>query len=375
MTSKKKLFLLGGVLFLIMSISGIYSLADEINKTESGLSTSAVDIELNEYSQNNEPFQEDGKKVMPGDKIILIPRINNLGIDCYLRAKITYSVEQESFNILDYIDGNYSTWTKKGDYYYYNSVLEEEDSVDLFQEVTIPNLSSDYQGKKVVIHIIVEAIQEKNFNGNWDEVDIKKSVERTYDIDYSGSSSVIYENDVNKYINLGNNFFDNLGNMLPGDTFKEEITIYNSSYDKNEYFLAIDYGKLTEQEISLLRNITIRIKNSKGEEIIFSNLANKEKHSLGIYSHNEGEKFTIELFLPVNVDNNYSKLFTNIIWRFSYETEYHRSSLINPKTWDLKYDLSITVFILSAIGFIVVLLIGRRDTDIIEKNKKRKRLN
>ena len=42
-----------------MFISGIYSLNDEINKTESGLSTSAVDIEIKEYNQNNEPFDED----------------------------------------------------------------------------------------------------------------------------------------------------------------------------------------------------------------------------------------------------------------------------------------------------------------------------
>ena len=82
--SKKRLFLLGLVLFSCMCISGIYSLADEMNQTESGLSTSAVDNEIREYNQNNEPFLEDGKIVMPGDEIILIPRINNLGIECYL---------------------------------------------------------------------------------------------------------------------------------------------------------------------------------------------------------------------------------------------------------------------------------------------------
>ena len=166
--SKKRLFLLGLVFFFIMCISGIYSLSDEMNKTESGLSTSAVDIEIQEYNQNNEPFSENGKIVMPGDEIMLIPRINNLGIECYIRAKITYTINNENFDILNYIDGDYKSWNKDGDYYYYNSVLDKEESVDLFNRIEIPgNLSSAYQGKNVVVNIEVDAIQERNFDGNW----------------------------------------------------------------------------------------------------------------------------------------------------------------------------------------------------------------
>ena len=109
-------------------------------------------------------------------------------------------------------------------------------------------------------------------------------------------------------------------------------------------------------------------------EIISSNLEDKRKHTLGVYSHNEGDKFTIELSLPTNIDNDYSKLFTKIMWRFSYETKYQNSSLINPKTWDLKFDISITVFIISAIGFLIILFMGRRNTEKKEKNNKEKRL-
>ena len=75
-----------------MSVSGIYSLNREINVTETGISTGAVDIEIKEYN-NTQPFDEDGKSVMPGDEIVLIPRVNNLGVDCYLRAKIEYVID------------------------------------------------------------------------------------------------------------------------------------------------------------------------------------------------------------------------------------------------------------------------------------------
>ena len=95
--SKKRLFLVGLTFFLIMCISGIYSLSSEINDTETTVSTGAVDIKLEEFNGNNEPFTEDGKVVMPGEEISLVPKVNNLGIECYLRTKITYTINNEEY--------------------------------------------------------------------------------------------------------------------------------------------------------------------------------------------------------------------------------------------------------------------------------------
>ena len=70
--------------FFIYSITGVIGYlmyGEELNDTTSGLSTGAVDIEIVEYNQDNQPFDQDGTMVMPGDEIILIPRVNNLGID------------------------------------------------------------------------------------------------------------------------------------------------------------------------------------------------------------------------------------------------------------------------------------------------------
>ena len=84
-----------------MCISGIYSLSNEINDTETTLSTGAVEIELKEYNGNDELFSEDGKLVMPGEEISLVPRVNNLGIECYLRVKITYTIDCDEINEID----------------------------------------------------------------------------------------------------------------------------------------------------------------------------------------------------------------------------------------------------------------------------------
>lgn len=349
-----------------MIISGIYSMNQELINTKNGLSTGAVDIEIEEYNKNNQPFDKDGSIVMPGDEIILIPRINNLGNECYIRAKIEYYIDNEKFPVIDYIEGNYSSWNKKDDYYYYDSILTQNSSVDLFDKVIIPNLSSEYNGKIVVVNIVVDAIQSKNFDGNWDNVTIKKSINRTYDIDYDGESSVIFENNANHHITLDNGFFDNLGTMLPGDNIVENVKLYNGSKSKNKYYMSIDYDDLTEEEYNLLQNMKLLVKNQNGKIIVNSNLASKDKHVLGTYKSKETDNFVIEVSLPKNIDNDFSKLFTKIKWNFSYEV-ISEDEITNPITGDFEINISITVFLLSALGLLVVLLIGKKEYENIEK--------
>jgi len=112
------------------------------------------------------------------------------------------------------------------------------------------------------------------------------------------------------------------------------------------------------------------IRKQNDEILIDSNLADKNKHSLGVYSMGKGDTFTIEVSLPKDIDNDFSRLFAKIMWRFSYDVLESYDDT-NPYTWDLKFDLSITVFVLSAIGFLVVLFLGKKETENIE-NKKTK---
>ena len=363
---KKRLFFLGLFLFFIMSVSGIYSLNREINVTETGISTGAVDIEIKEYN-NTQPFDEDGKPVMPGDEIVLIPRVNNLGVDCYLRAKIEYVIDGNEFPVIDYIDGTYSSWTKKGDYYYYDSVFSKKSHIDLFNKVTIPNLSSEYYGKTVVVHIIVEAVQARNFNGNWDSVDIRKSIDRAYDVDYEGESTIIYEDNTDQHITFDDSFFNKLGNMLPGDSVSEKIVLLNKSSSNNEYYLSINYDSLTEEELALLRKIRIIIKKQDGEVLADSNLGNKNTYDLGIYRIGEGETFTIEVSIPSDVNNDFSKIYTKIKWDFSYSI-YGSDDIINPITYDSGIDIYMIVFIFSTIGLIINMFLWKKENQKDKKN-------
>lgn len=349
-----------------MCISGIYSLSNEMKTTENTISTGAVDIEIKEYNGNDEPFSEDGKIVWPGDEINLVPRINNLGIECYLRVKITYTINNEIFNELDYIDGNYSSWDKKDEYYYYDSVLDQNGSVDLFRKVSIPdNLSNKYQGKEVKVVIVVEAIQEKNFDGNWEGVEILESINKTYDINNSGSSTVIYENGTENHIKTDDGFFDNLGGLLPGDSVSEEITILNSSENKNNYYLKID-NDLSNKEKKLLEEFKLVIKDSKENIILRTTLNDNNENILGTFAANTGDTYTIEILLPKEANNEVSKLLTKLKFNFSSKVIGDIEEI--PNTGDFTFDLSIIVFLLSAFGLLVVMILEKKENDNIEKN-------
>ena len=229
---------------------------------------------------------------------------------------------------------------------------------------------NESDGDTIIVHILVEAVQAKNFDGNWDGVEIKEAVDRSYSMDSDGKSEIIYENNAEKYIDIGDGFFDNLGGLLPGDSITDQITIKNNSYNNIKYYLSIDTRNLTQEEISLLENVNITIKNDKGEELSNGKLTDVNNLLLGIYQSGQKGTITFTISIPSNLDNEYSKIATKIIWVFSVE---EGRKDINPDTWDMRFDWSITLFMFSALGLLIVMILEKYERDNIEKNKIEKR--
>ena len=367
---KKRLFLLGLTFFLLMTVSGIYSLTNEvINGTESTLSTSFIDIKVEEVNNDGTAFSYNDY-VMPGQEIPLIPRINNLGAECYLRAKITYTIDGEKYNELNYIDGNFKDWPNDGEYYYYEEPVKKEETLDLFNVIHIPgDLDVDKVDSNVSVNVLVEAVQAKNFE-SWDDVEVLGAVEREYYVDTDGESTVIYENNSDQYIRLDGEFFDDLGSLLPGDSTIEKISVENKSTHQMGYLLSIDDSKMTQEEIELLKNVKLVVRNSNGEVLHDGNLHISDPILLGEYSPGDTDDISVEITLPKELDNQYSKLIFKLIWNFSLddEGEVFPDPGSNPVTGDFKFDLSITVFLISALGLFIVLLLEKRETDKIENN-------
>ena len=356
-----------------MSISGIYALTNEvINNTESTVSTSYVDIEIKEYNGDNTEFTEDGKNVMPGEDISLVPRINNLGIDCYIRAKLSYTINGREYDELEFIDGNYKNWTKDNGYYYYGSILNKNGSVDLFNNVHIPDSLSSQDNSTIVVNIVVEAVQAKNFDGeisSWNGVNVIKAVDRSYEVDPSGDSTIIYENDADKYIQISDNFFGNLGNLLPGDSVSETVTIRNNGRNKIDYYISLEYDDLTDEERNLLNNINLVIKKENGTILSESKLYNLNKILLGTYNLNDSENIIFEVSLPKELDNEFSKILAKVKWKFSVDLIDYSEDEDNPGTGKFITHWSIALFLFSALGFIIVLILEKRLNDDIENRK------
>lgn len=352
-----------------MCVSAVYALSnDVINNTESTISTSYVDIKIEEYRKGEEYTKED-EHVMPGEDISLNARVHNLGMDCYIRAKISYKIGNSEYNIEDYIQGDYKNWNLNGDYYYFDSVVNKDDSLSIFDTIHIPdNLNLDSSNQKIIVHTVVDAIQAKNFTGNWNNVVIEKSIERSYSIDSEGKSEIIYENNADKYISLENGFFDHLGGLVPGDSSSDKIIIQNSSNNRIRYYLSVSTNSLSKEELDLLSNIHILIKNGQGQAIKEGKLTDIDQLLLGTYNPKEGEEITLEISIPPDLDNEFSKIATKITWIFSVEEESD-----SPDTWDLKFDVSITLFLCSAAGLIIVMVLAKQEEDNIEKNKLEKR--
>ena len=115
------------------------------------------------------------------------------------------------------------------------------------------------------------------------------------------------------------------------------------------------------------------IRNQNEELVIDSDLSDKNKHILGIYPKGSGENFTIEISLPKDIDNDFSKLFAKITWRFSYDVLEQDNELApNTGMGDFEFDTSITVFLISWLGLLIVLFMGKKESENIENKKLKK---
>lgn len=398
--SRNKMYILAVMLILIMFVSGIYAFTNStIVNVKNELNTGAVKIELNEYSKNVDGteslYSDVNLNVLPGQVISLIPRISNIGDSSYVRAKIGYSNSDNSTATLTQkeINGIGEKWIKKGDYWYYTEPLKSGENVDIFNSVTIPtNLSNDYQGKEFRLDITAEAVQAENFkpdfdsNSPWSGIEVKEaSVEnyKTDKIQKNNSSKVEYENNANSYIKVSDTFFNKLGRVMPGDVLTEEVTIQNQTSKEVEYYVSTEKGKeLSDIETELLEKLKLNI-TLNDKKIYEGKLYKIENLSLGKYTKNEASKLLFTITVPEELQNEYANLSATLDWKFSVkvpddkkqdepqkdepkddkpveEPTEEKVTPPSPQTGDIKIKAAIGIFLISAIGLIIIIIAERK---------------
>ena len=110
---------------LAAGVSAYGRFTDSVTVTNH-ISTGDINISLKELEkkENKEITYQNRKIVLPGDRISKIPRITNCSEPCWVRVKITYTDDLDGLKGLDDTNllGMSSRWTKKGEYFYYNTI-------------------------------------------------------------------------------------------------------------------------------------------------------------------------------------------------------------------------------------------------------------
>lgn len=164
----------------LLLVGNVYAKHFSITEVINNLFMDTVDISLEEYMEleNGElVLFKPAEILIPGDTISYVSQINNLGVDCYIRLKVSFSnlykdgIENNELDPLDMThikNIDESQWVYRNGYLYYVDVLKEGETVLLPQKINTPvEWNNSYAKHQFDVDITAEAIQSKNF-----EVDI-----------------------------------------------------------------------------------------------------------------------------------------------------------------------------------------------------------
>jgi len=158
-------------------------------------------------------------------------------------------------------------------------------------------------------------------------------------------ASVHYEGGAEKFVFLpGSNdsktdLFDNFKGVMPGDVFSQTITVKNDykGCDKVKIYLRAETHKEDGSALSedtkaaiadaadmqdFLSQLSMTVKN--GDRVIFEATAAqldglRKNVELGTFRYGEETKLTVELSVPVELDNTYADRIGEVDWVFSVE--------------------------------------------------------
>ena len=345
MIKRKHFIIMIGLSIVLFCTGTIYAMTqtEVTNYFETGI----VDIELSEYQLNGdteEPYT-DKEVVVPNQKISKIPRIQNDGVDCYIRAKITFRETDEVND--ECLFGMDEKWVKADDgFYYYTEIVPHGSSVDLFDGLIIPEDFSKKYEEAFYIDIDTDAIQSKNFTPNFDSANPWGSVEilecekegmydvSTFKASDSKSFEIKYLGDSGQLIKNEEDFFVNFPYLMPGDVYSDSVELVNDSED----MIKLYFRSEALDDSALLDNILLTITTEIGgkEEVVYSGSLRAaelcENIILGRIPKGDTGYFHFTIEVPAELNNEYTILDSYVTWIFS--TELIEDSDIIPETGD-----------------------------------------
>ena len=320
-----KHFLILTIVLVLGCISPVYA-ASVTNKGSIG----AVDIGLS-YE-----IKENVTAVLPGQTVAINSFVSNVAEPAWIRVKIEYPclanqdvIEHLSEHHLTELSDDLITfagdkWKKIGSYYYWTEAVKTGDKVPFTDTITFP---SDWDNQvvksKFGICITAEAVQEKHFEPDFNSEDPWKGVViEAYDSDNyvpkkegTEQFKVTYEGGAEGLVILGDNFFSNWSQAMPGDVLTGEAEISNNmKIPVNLYFKAE-----SKDDGEVLKALGLKIWN--GESLVFEGTMadNIEEVLLKEYASDEKTTFKYEVSVPETLNNAFAEKPFETTWTFRAE--------------------------------------------------------
>ena len=261
-----------------------------------------------------------------------IPRITNHALPCWVRARILYTnsvKELEGLNDTN-LSGFPAKWIRRGEYYYYTSILKKRESVDLFQSVHIPaSWEKEHELQKLGMIIQAEAIQAANFTPDfaamspWGNQLIRQCIHEE-----NGTMTckkpqtkltVEFNGKAHKLLAVPGDFFTNLGTAMPGDVLTDTITLSNTTDDPAELLFRTSVKGRSEEKRAMLKDVKLTV--AMGNEILYrGNLEStglEKNRSLGRFASGQTGNMKFRLEIPTEWDNRMAQKSADVTWIFT----------------------------------------------------------
>lgn len=353
----------------LLSSGVVFAISSNVLPVDNVFQTDKVDITLtnNTLTRENEIKEIDSDtpiEVLPGKLISLIPTIENKGADSYIRAFV-YLNEYSGLKLND-LRGISDVWQyNPGDgYFYYKDVVKSDEVIKLYDMLSIPT-NYDKQNINFDVKVSVDAIQARNFNPDftsttpWGNVEIKEYTDSgVYQyqkaVNPTKAVNITYNGKSNALISNKKDFFSDLPKLVPGDTYKNTMTLYNN-FDKE---VKLYFEGHPDKDISipndLLEKVSLKITRDDGtvlfEGKLSKDIENKEIISLKPY---ETRHINYEVQFALDADNAYANIDHLVHWYFNTAFNDKKPNNGPVKTGDTTdATLLFTLGIISGLGVI-----------------------
>ncbi len=321
-----------GLFAAVPAFAATRQFSTEVDNT---ITTGDISIVLEEFELDHTgnliPYQ-DGKTVLPGQKVTKIISITNEAEPAWIRAKAEFMSRSGIKDISDDMLGGISSqWIKHGDYYYYTEPVSAGEAVRFFEAVTIPaDWDERVSEKGFSVDITAQAIQKAHFDpafssqNPWFGVPVETCIHTDHELYQAGEDTefaVIFENGVDGFIRIGNDFFQNFSAMMPGDSITDSFLIGNhfSKALTIQFRTEVPDGQ-PDDALQLLSDLILTI--SEGSRVIYTGPLQADALKNGIILADslkdmETTSVTYSVSMPKELQNASAMQHAKIRWIFS----------------------------------------------------------